>query len=77
MFQFKKVNTVSTTRKFTMNFTDKFLNWYRRYFTEITWFLIGNLAVQLVNALEKHDYVECLWCIVVGYLNYAIWQRNR
>lgn len=77
MFQFKKVNTTSTNRKFTMSFTDKFLNWYHRYFTEITWFLIGNVSVQFVIALQKHDWVECLWLAIVGYVNYAIWRRAR
>jgi len=60
-----------------MSLTDKLLRWYHRYFTEITWFLIGNLSVQVVNALNKHDYIEVLWCLLIGYINYAIWQRNK
>lgn len=60
-----------------MSLTDKFLNWYHRYFTEITWFLIGNLAVQIANALEKNDFVEVLWCATFLFLNYAIWKRRQ
>jgi hypothetical protein len=60
-----------------MPLIDKFLNWYRRYYTEITWFLIGNLSVQIVNALTKHDYVDVLWCSAFLYLNFAIWKRTK
>jgi hypothetical protein len=60
-----------------MSLADKFLRWYHRYFTEITWFLIGNLAVQIVDAFEKHDYIEVLWCSAFLYLNFAIWKRNQ
>lgn len=78
MFQFKSNNSTSTKRKFNMtNFGDKLLAWYHRYFTEITWFLIGNLSVQIVDALTKHDYVEALWCVVIAFINYTIWKRNR
>jgi hypothetical protein len=59
------------------NIGDCFLRWYHRYFTEITWFLIGNLTVQMANALEKHDYVEVLWCVGFICANYWIWKRNR
>jgi hypothetical protein len=60
-----------------MSLTDKFLRWYHRYFTEITWFLIGNLSVEAVNALQKRDYLEVIWCVAIGYINYAIWKRNK
>jgi hypothetical protein len=60
-----------------MNFVDRFLNWYQRYFTEITWFLIGDLTVQTINAIEKHNYVSALWCAVLAAGNYFIWKRSR
>lgn len=60
-----------------MSLKDKFLRWYQQYLTEITWFLIGNLAVQIVNALAKHDYVEVLWDLAFLYFNFAIWKRNK
>ena len=78
MFQFKSNNTQQRKKwRFKMNFADRFLNWYQKYFTEITWFLIGDLTVQVANALTKHDYVEVVWCSLFIVLNYIIWKRQR
>jgi hypothetical protein len=60
-----------------MNFTDKLLRWYQRYFNEITWFVIGTISTQLVYALQRRDYLDALWCVIIGYVNFVFWKRNK
>jgi hypothetical protein len=60
-----------------MSIMDKFLRWYHRYFTEITWFLIGDLTVQILYAFERHDYTSVLWDSGFLCINYWIWKRNQ
>jgi hypothetical protein len=60
-----------------MSLTDRFLRWYQKYITEITWFLIGNVVLQFAEALERQHYIDAFFCVLVCYLNYSIWYRNR
>lgn len=79
MFQFKSSDNIQQRKKwrFKMNFADKFLNWYQKNYTEITWFLIGYLAVQILNSLSRFDYLGALWCVALLAANYIIWKRSR
>lgn len=78
MISFKSSNIQQRRKwKFKMNFVDSFLNWYQRYFTEITWFLIGDLTISTFQHLETRSYVNALWCAVLAAANYFIWKRSR
>jgi hypothetical protein len=55
---------------------DKFINWYRNYYAEITWFIIGVLFVNLLQALASGAYAGACLDAVLMYINYYFWKHN-
>ena len=54
---------------------DKFLNWYRDYQVEITWWIIGWLAFALFDALARGNWIAVVVDAVLIYINYATYKR--
>ena len=55
---------------------NKFIEWYRNYYSEITWFIIGILFVNGLEALAREDYPSVLLDSVLIYANYYFWTRD-
>lgn len=55
---------------------DKFIEWYRDYYAEITWFIIGVLFVNCMESLAKEDFASALLDAVLIYANYYFWSRD-
>lgn len=49
---------------------NKFVQWYNRNYTEITWFLIGFLVMSGVSDLGEANYTGALISFGVAGLNY-------
>ena len=48
---------------------NKFRNWYLTYYTEITWFLVGLLAMSAIHDLVNGNWSSLLLDIVLIYIN--------
>lgn len=57
------------------DFMTKFRNWYMTYWVEITWFLIGWLAMSMVDALSRGQWTSALIDGLLIYVNYAMSKR--
>jgi hypothetical protein len=51
-----------------------FLDWYRRYQGEITWWIIGWLSMGVLDSLLNENYFWAVVNIGLIYLNYAFWK---
>ena len=51
---------------------NKFVQWYRNNYTEITWFIIGFLTWAGLNDLAHGDYTGALISFVFAGLNYFL-----
>ena len=54
----------------------KFREWYLKYDSEITWFLIGSLVTSASNSFSEGDMLGCVVGFVLAYINYYFWKRN-
>lgn len=54
----------------------KFLQWYRYYQTEITWWVIGWLSFSVFDCILKESYIFALLNAGLIYFNYKLW-RDR
>jgi hypothetical protein len=54
---------------------DSFVNWYRRYYVEITWFIIGWLALDLVHEFGRGNLIGVVFDAVIIALNYHLSKR--
>lgn len=50
--------------------------WFREYNTEITWFVIGWLALATCNQLYEENYAMALIDIALAYWNYFMWRKG-
>ena len=55
---------------------NKFLEWYGKYRTEITWWVIGWLTFAVLDCTMKGDYIFAGVNAALCYINYAMW-KNR
>lgn len=55
---------------------DNFVNWYRRNDIEITWFIIGFLAMDLLVQLGRGNWIGCLISAALITLNYKLVKRR-
>lgn len=55
---------------------NKFLSWYNRHYTEITWFLMGWLIMSGLVQLQRTDYIGALIDFVLAYFNYLLYSRR-
>lgn len=55
---------------------NKFLTWYNRYYTEITWFLMGWLLMAGLVQLQRNDYIGALIDFALAYFNYLLYSRR-
>lgn len=51
---------------------DKVKIWFYLYHNEITWFIIGFLISDGINALIHGEYLSGLLCFALAYFNYKI-----
>lgn len=54
---------------------DKFIAWYQRNYTEISWFLIGFLVMSGLQALKQGDMSGAVFAFALAGLNY--WMDRR
>jgi hypothetical protein len=54
---------------------DKFILWYYRYNSEITWFIIGWLALNAVHDFSRGDWLGFIIDTVLIGINYCFWRR--
>ena len=54
---------------------NKFIQWYYRYNTEITWFIIGWLALNAIHDLGRGDWFSFIIDSFLIALNYSFWRR--
>ena len=54
---------------------NKFRAWYFRNYTEITWFIIGWLALNTVQDFVRGDWLGVIINIVLILINYSFWRR--
>jgi predicted exporter len=57
------------------DFMSKFRRWYLTYWTEITWFIIGWLAMALLEAIGRQQWTTALIDAGLIYINYAMARR--
>lgn len=57
------------------DFMSKFRQWYLTYWTEITWFIIGWLAMATLEAIGRGQWTTALIDAVLIYINYAMSKR--
>jgi hypothetical protein len=55
---------------------DKFVQWYRSYSVEITWFIIGWLVFAGIDSLLRESYGFALFNFVLVYINYKLYKNN-
>jgi len=55
---------------------DKFVQWYRGYSVEITWFIIGWLVFAGIDALLRESYGFALFNFALVYINYRLYKNN-
>jgi hypothetical protein len=53
----------------------KLRNWYITYWIEITWFIIGWLAMAMIEALSRGDYTTALIDAALIVMNYTFSKR--
>lgn len=49
--------------------------WYSRYYTEITWFLIGWLSMCALVDFSNGDWLGVLFNLALVALNYFLYKR--
>lgn len=55
---------------------DKFVQWYRSYSVEITWFIIGWLVFAGIDSLLRESYGFALFNFVLVYINYKLYKND-
>jgi len=56
---------------------DKFINWYRDYYTEITWFVIGILFINFLEDMARENFSGALLNAVLIAVNYMFWKQDN
>ena len=54
---------------------NKFRAWYLKYYTEITWFLIGFLIMSGLHDLNIRDYTGAVISFGLAWVNYIFSRR--
>jgi hypothetical protein len=54
---------------------DKFINWYKTYYDEITWFIIGFLVHDGLTDLVHGNYLGALISLGLAWVNYHFYKR--
>jgi len=52
------------------------VRWYRSNYVQITWFIIGWLAMVAVVDFGKGDWAGVAWDIGLAWLNYIFYKNN-
>jgi len=55
---------------------NKFISWFYRNYTPITWFLIGWLVQAAMISFSRGDYLGTLFDLALAYFNYALYSRR-
>jgi len=51
---------------------DSIVSWYQRYHSEITWFIIGWLSLDLLHEFSRGNYEGMMIDIIFITLNYML-----
>lgn len=54
---------------------NKFVQWYNRNYTEITWFIIGFLCMAGLTDASRGDYAGAIISFGIAWLNYIFSKR--
>jgi hypothetical protein len=57
------------------NSMNGFVRWYQRYYNEITWFIIGWLALDMVHEFSHGNWAGVAFDAVLIALNYKLNQQ--
>jgi len=55
---------------------NQFRSWYLRNYTNLTWFLIGFMTLDLLNNLGKEQYTDALIDLGIVVLNFVFWRQR-
>ena len=55
---------------------NRFTNWYRKYYNEITWFIVGWLSLDAVYDFSRGNYVGILINAGLIWLNIHLNKRT-
>ena len=55
---------------------NRFTNWYRTYYNEITWFIVGWLSMCVIVDFSKGDWTGVVFDIGLIALNYFLNKRS-
>jgi len=55
---------------------EKFRNWYLKYQSEITWFVIGLMFSNMLIHLSSGQYMWAVIDAAIAYVNYFFWKQN-
>jgi hypothetical protein len=53
-----------------------FMNWYTRNYTQITWFIIGWMALCTLTDFSKGDWSAVAFDIAILALNYFLYKQK-
>ena len=56
---------------------NKFGEWYSKYDSEVTWWLIGWLSWGMIDQLARGSYGFALLNAVLIVMNYQMWKNRR
>lgn len=54
---------------------DKFRQWYTKYYTEITWFIIGWVGLAALYDFSRGDWLGLLLDLAIIAANIAFWKK--
>lgn len=55
---------------------EKFGEWFHRYNTEITWWLIGWLSLAAIHEIQNGALLGAVIDIGLAYFNYHMWKTR-
>ena len=53
------------------------LEWFRKYHTEICWWIMGWLTFAVLDCLKREDYLLALANAGLIWLNHYLWKRSN
>lgn len=53
------------------------MTWYTRNYTQITWFIIGWLAMCLLVDFGKGDWASCSFDLLLIFINYLLYSHDN
>jgi len=55
---------------------NRFNAWYSKNYSNITWFLIGFMTLDMLNGIGANQYTEALFSFSIIVLNFVFWRQR-